>query len=356
MNWARLLRFVGYAWYFVAPVNVVFASCETNVPKQASGEIPVPAKKAGYIQKTFESTLTKSSIDIGDSRVPGMHWYVDQFFGRCPTSPDSISWDGDVFNLNGQISQCNPIGNASIATAAHRRLTKDWTGLAFGGGAYIEATLAFNPGNTVKAPKGTQWPAFWAMSIEHLAQTPNEQWQGAEPGYVHFAEVDIFEYDVWGFAGKDAYGGAVHDWFGRYKTTCPNLPFCHVTNSNGGGSNFSNFVVATPIGTDFTSPHRYGVLWMPATPSRQGSLEYYFDRNATSIRVSWQLFAKQLPPPGLNDWTFGVADQQHLALILSTGVNQPLTVKNIIVWQKNGCQNLSGSGTGATEILSGDNN
>ncbi len=122
--------------------------------------------------------------------------------------------------------------------------------MAFGGGAYFEAVFRFDPEDTINA-KGVGWPSWWAMAIEHLAGLPMQQWPGQPSGYDHFIETDFFEYDVWSFSPHNEYGGAMHDWFGIWKSTCPNN-YCNVSNAGGGGTNFSSFQVQTPTSTDFT--------------------------------------------------------------------------------------------------------
>jgi hypothetical protein len=212
-------------------------------------------------------------------------------------------------------------------------------GLAFGGGAYFEAILQFDPAKTAQG-KPKAWPSFWSLSIEHAAGLSGEQWPGQQTGYVHFIEPDFFEYDVWSFAPRSYYGGAIHDWYGIFRATCPGKAFCGVTNAGGGGTAFTNFKIQTTTATDFTKPHKFGLLWVPATPTTKGYAEYYFDGKATADRVTWDIYANQPPPPGLAPWTFGIVDRQHLVLIISTGINQPLTVASVSVWQSSVNKNL----------------
>lgn len=331
----------------------LLAQCAaTPIVDQPVMNAPTPAKDVGYFQMTFSSSLAPASIDTSNSQRSGHDWYVGQFFTKCATPQEAVAWREGVFELTGVTDSCNARGDTSIATAVLHDNRKDWIGTAFGGGAYIEAELSFDPQNTISAKQPAQWPAFWAMSVEHLAQLPEEQWAGEDYGYRHFSEVDIFEYDVWSFAGKYSYGGAVHDWFGKYKETCPIPHFCRVTNSAGGGTEFDNFVITTPRGTDFRQPHRFGVLWVPATTTRRGSLTYYFDGRPTNDAVSWTQYEGQKPPPGKASWTFGILDKQHLVLLLSTGVGQPMAVRNVRVWQKDSSQNWYGSqGTGPLSVV-----
>ena len=44
--------------------------------------------------------------------------------------------------------------------------------------------------------------------------------------------------------------------------------------------------------------------------------------------------------PGSKPWTFEVLDQLHMVLLLGTGVNQPLSVQSVKVWQTSAAKNL----------------
>jgi hypothetical protein len=162
-------------------------------------------------------------------------------------------------------------------------------------------------------------------------------WAGQAPGYEHFVELDIFEYNQWK-RGQNVYSGAVHEWYGIYRQTCP-PNFCRVSNTND-TSNFDNFLITVPPATDFKQFHKYGLLWVPATPVSSGYVQYFFDGTATADRVTWSQFTNQAPPPGKAPWTFGVTDLMHYVLILGTGNNQPMTVRSVNVWQASASNNL----------------
>jgi len=292
----------------------------------ASANVPPQAAAAGYNTKTFTSTFSKQALDLDNTEQPGFDWYPWHFFGQALPEAKSVALNADgsiVIGAAGLFS--------SFATAAPTRTASRWVGLAFGGGAYFEATLKFDPENTAKG-KPNDWPAFWSMSIEHLADLNGQQWPGQPAAYVHFIEPDFFEYDVWSFRPRNYYGGAIHESYGIYRTTCAPENFCSVSNPR--------FTIAAPPETDYRKFHKFGFLWVPATASTQGYAQYYFDGVATSDRVMWDRYTDQAPPAGRAPWTFGIIDQQHLVIILETGAQQPMTVASVAVWQSSAVQNL----------------
>jgi beta-glucanase (GH16 family) len=101
--------------------------------------------------------------------------------------------------------------------------------------------------------------------------------------------------------------------------------------------------VTVPPGTDFRQPHQYGFLWVPATATTQGYMEWYFDRVKIGKRVSWDLFNPALPPPPVaGSSAFSVLDTRHIALILGNGdPNNLVTVSAVQVWQLTAANNIT---------------
>lgn len=305
--------------------------------QDAGRAAPAQAAAVGYTVNTFSSTLARSSVDTGNTQATGYEWYLGQFFGSPPTPASDLTFNADgTLTLDG----AGTTSNAGLNSATRSTNAAGWVGVAFGGGAYFEATFHFNPQDTINA-NGHGWPSWWAMAIEHDVSLPAQQWPGQPAQYDHFIETDFFEYDVWSFSPHYEYGGAMHDWYGIYESTCAG-GYCNVSNSGGGGTSFSNFQVQTPTTTDFTQYHAFGYLWVPATSSQQGYGQYYFDGVATNDKVTWSEYSgSDTPPPGTAPWTFGILDQQHLALVLGTGPNEPMTIKSVDVWQTSAAHNLS---------------
>ena len=225
---------------------------DADADADADAKSPPQAAAAGYDVHTFSSTFAKATVDLNDAKTSGFAWYLGQFFGDADTPASDLTFNADgTLTLDG----AGTVDNAGIDTAAPSTSNSaGWVGVAFGGGGYFEAVFAFDPKDTIAA-NDAGWPSWWAMSIEHLASLPDEQWPGQATGYAHFIETDFFEYDVWSFSPHNEYGGAMHDWWGLWQSTCAS-GYCNVSNSGGAGTSFSNFQVETPSSTDFTQYRR----------------------------------------------------------------------------------------------------
>jgi len=286
------------------------ASCAPAAPSYVAA--------AGYHTNVFSTDC--DGWDVSPDGSGGHDWYLTQFFGS-PTTPGScVSVDGGVLTIDADQSGCGGNANGNLATAGPASNAQGYVGNAWGGGAYFEAQLAFDPTLT-----SSGWPSFWAMAIEHLAGRGADQWPGQASGYAHFIETDFFEFDTtW---APDQYGGAMHDWFGQYTSGG------YTNDSNdGSGSNFDDFVIGVPSSTDFTQFHRYGFLWIPSVGGNPGSAQYYFDGTATTDLVTWNGPPPATPPPSGSD-VFSILDQDHLAVLLGTGPGWPMQVRSVDVWQ-----------------------
>jgi hypothetical protein len=304
----------------------------------AADAAPPPASAAGYSTNTFHSEFN-GDVDTADTKAPNFKWYTGKWFGWASTPATSLRFanGGGLVLLDGGNTANYTIGTAVQSKAAG---PQHWVGTAYGGGGFFEAELKFDPA-MVDVPNAVGFPAWWLEPVEHMADPRTDQWQGEAPGYEHFVEVDIFEYNQQKRLGPSpaAYSGATHEWYGIYKKTCPD-GFCRVSNYNN-LSRFNNFLVNVPPGTNFNQYHKYGLLWVPATASSEGYIQYYFDGVATNDRLSWKQFSGQRGKPGpQTDWAFGVVDQMHMVLILGTGNAQPLSIKSVNVWQKSDANNL----------------
>jgi hypothetical protein len=296
--------------------------------RAATGSPPPDAASVGYIRNTF-SSFAPGDIDLDDTGKSGFAWYPYHFFGSRPESRNiTINADGSV-TLNGDVT--GP--NGELSTAAPAKNAAKFVGAAFGGGAYIEAAIKFDPiAAQAKNVKG--WPSFWALSLEHAA-TAADQWSGKPQGFEHFVEVDFFEYDIDEPNGwPNYYGANMHEWYGEYNKTCAGNGFCDARRR------YSDVKTAIRPGTDLTQYHTYGFLWVPASDAGAGYAQFYFDRSPVGNKIVWAKFTDQDGSPDGQPWKFAVLDNEHLALILGTGIGKPMTVGSVNVWQASDRQNL----------------
>jgi hypothetical protein len=321
----KTVAVIGFAIMGICAGRELLAASTDAVPSQAAA--------VGYATNTFHSSFLNDLQN--SSGNAGVNWYLDKWFTWAPTKAESLKLTRGVGIT---LTDGGDTSGYTIGTAASKKNPpRNWIGKAFGGGGYFEAQLKFDT-TAVMKDGGIGYPAWWLEPIEHLADPRSDQWPGQESGYEHFAEIDVFEYNQWKRHPPHVYSGAVHEWYGVYRKTCtPN--FCRVSNTND-GTNFNNFLIEAPQSTDFSQFHKFGFLWVPATDTTQGYLQYYFDGMATSDKITWDKFANQPPPPGKAAWTFGVIDRLHFVLILGTGNGQPMTVRSVDVWQSSPGQNL----------------
>ena len=285
-----------------------------QIGANANNPVPAQAAKVGFIQPTFNTNFSSSTVDITNTQKPGFNWYPWNFFNTSTDlSAIVLNGDGSV-TLNGDTT--GP--NGELATISWTGTPGSFVGSAFGGGGYFEATLKFNPQDVIDK-NFVGWPSFWLMAREHFTNDPQQQWPGQGANYDHLIEADILEYNLYPFTGlRNSYTAGVHDWSGVYASAgCPN--------------NFSSPVVRTvDPATDFTQFHKYGMLWVPATARTRGSIKFYFDDAQIGSSITWSQYTNQ--DPGSYS-EFGIIDKQHLVLVLGTGVGIPMTVRSVNVWQ-----------------------
>ncbi len=211
---------------------------EKNVAHAAAASPPLAAKTVGYLLNSFHSEF-RDDMDLHNKKTGNFSWFVGRWFGASPTRSDRMHFQpGEGITLTDGGDQ----GNYTIGSAAYdkARSPRHWVGTAFGGGGYFEAELKFDTAAVIDR-RAIGFPAWWLEPIEHMADPKADQWVGQVPGYEHFTEVDIFEYNQWNKHAPNFYSGAVHVWYGVYNKTCP-PQFCRVSNMNG-MSQFDNYVI-----------------------------------------------------------------------------------------------------------------
>ena len=296
----------------------------------AEGGVPAAAAAVGYTTRTFGS-----AVDLGSN------WLNWSFYNAGAQPADATRYNRDGSLLLSGIEN-NGYG-ATIATAQRAREAPGWNGAAFGGGAYFEATLSFTGPSA--GPFLNGGPAFWMLDIEHLSEGPyNINWPSGPSGCIHFFEVDVMEYDT----GKaNGFQNGIATWFASANGACGHgatfNPNTEIPGAVGG--------VLVPPATDFSKPHRYALLWVPATGSgnttaSQGYLKFYFDGHQLGHIFTWNYYdpslAERYPafPPVNGTSAMSGMDWRHMTMILGTGKNYPMVVHAVSVWQQSNLKNL----------------
>ena len=282
----------------------------TAVVTAAAAFNPANPGASGYSLVFDDEFNSISTIDVNNTGAPGYNWYASSFVAG-PTSP------GNIQVANGALTLVQSNNNFSygIGTAGPANNADGFVGQAFGGGAYYEARIKFNPANV--NPATTNWPSFWADSLElwvnnslHSAHWPGQSPTGTGPtsGYNHFVEDDFFEYDL---GTTTAYNGALHDWYAQIGQ-CGGGWYCDINNNpaggNGGPSGFTTGTPSVPGGTDWTQYHTLGSLWVAGNASNgnHGYIQRYFDGVANTDTVTWTGPPNANPPP-----SGGTSIQRH---------------------------------------------
>jgi hypothetical protein len=336
---APLVAFIGT----FSAQQACLAQVQVTAPPQASSH--------GYTWTAFSAgpngtPFSSSSVDVNGTLKPIYQWFPEWFYWNTFTPPIAVTFPTGgglgtaVINNGGFSSMAAPhAGTSSPSTES------GIVGEAFGGGGYFEATFQFNP-TDVKLGNG--FPAWWGDAEEHLksGSDPSEFWDfydtayTADPGFAHYIETDFMEYNI----NSGYYAGTLIDWYGDYNKGYGGNP----NRYSDVQSPWVDKQLKYPSGTDYSIPHKYGFLWIPAAVSTKGTATFYLDGVPyASQAISWDQYQEQAPYTTLGNnvqpptpWSWSILDQQHVALIISTGTNEPVTITAIDVWQANANWNI----------------
>lgn len=261
----------------------------------AAPQAPAPARAASFTNLAFHDDFTSlATIDRTATGKPGHLWFTDRPFGWGTTAPESLSASNSVLTIN----QTTKSPNYGIGTVSPT--SKEGRGFTFG---YFEARLSFDPSNSTRSEG---WPSFWGLSKDHIAGRPSRP---------RSAELDFFEaYNDPGQPFENIFAGTLHDW---------SLDGAEVDRGSYGNN------VHRLDKVDFTQWHTYGCLWQP------GKVTWYFDGKP----IHTQTYSADAPPvPNTGNHAAGTfsnldSDPEGQALILGSGVNYPLKVDWVRVWQ-----------------------
>ena len=300
-----------------------------------SSSVPPIAAAAGYMTNTFSSSsFGPSNVDLQNARFdlprrsPGMQWWFKQPYYQSSNVGDACSSVPDCvqFNSDGSVTL------TSTTLHAFRVMPGQQTqGVGFGGGAYFEAVISFDGAQVDRVSKlpaleGNSWPAFWANSLEFMDYSVNSRFAdyvGSDTyglggnTVVRYIEADVME--AYNIADTRDYISTMHDW------------------SHDQGQRHIQATLTLPLGVQFTQKNTYGLLWTPATDTTAGTLISYFNGVKGSYFQEWSKYdcsqsgADYSGNPEYS--SFSILDCQHLALMLDTGADTPMTVYSVNVWQ-----------------------
>ncbi len=292
---------------------------------------PAPAAAVGFNTETFcTNTFTTANTDTTGGLNPGFAWYTLNCFGSHFSKPTPAY----VLNGDGSITLGTSSGGPALMWSVHCITGAPyWRGTAYGGGMYWEATVQFPH----SANSGNPFPSMWMQAAESFSNpgglNPASQWPGQADGYDHFEEVDLIEY----MGGTLTTDRCSHDWYGPH----------------GSGFSWANEFSSCDYPTQtlayFSSPHTYGILWVPATASTNGKLVWYVD-GAVVKTLTWAQFiptncqsrSTQCPPPiGSTNWSPGKIDYDHMVLTFDGSGTVPNTISNVHVFQASAVNNVS---------------
>src|ERR1039458_1200527 len=289
---------------------------------------PAPAQQAGYLVRTYGPNLMLVTSTSTAANTAGL--FAWDFIGQALGGSLSPNSDSSISIVGGGTQGAN----SQLASAKSGSAAGSFEGIAFGGGGYFEAVLKFDGWQGQSANPKSQsggWPAFWGMSVEHLAITGGDQVPGQAAGYENFIEMDFMEYDLENGQGNDeVYGSTLINWYGKWGQSCGS--YCIIMSS------YASKIRQLASTVNLSDYHAYGALWVPATATADGYIQEYFDAVQIGERVSWSkdtnLSAATPSPP------FAIADLQHIAIMVGTGTQYPMTLQSVSVWQKSGANNL----------------
>jgi beta-glucanase (GH16 family) len=234
---------------------------------------PSQASAAGYKHLAFDDEFNSPNT-ISPNGTGNYNWYAANIYYSPSLPASGYSVQNGYLEIKTDASGYS----YGLATVSPENTVQAWEH------GYFEARIAF----CSTCSQGHGWPSFWSGSIARAT--------GQIPESAPFAELDFFEYYVW--EGYKAYLTTVHQASGTGK----------------GVQNYNNNPTV-PSGTNFASWHIYGCLWTP------DEVRWYFDN---------KLVETVKTGPGT---PYTALEQEKMFLILGTGVNWPMYVDYVHVWQ-----------------------
>jgi hypothetical protein len=276
---------------------------------------------SGYTLVMDEEFTNPSSIDTNNTLQPGFNWYLARPYRWPATQASELLVNPTAREPGGSLT-INPATNVAAWQLATAAVTPGGSvvGTTWGPGRgwYLEVSILFD--DVLARAHGS--PAVWMEAVEHM--TGRDQWEG-QPGYQHFTEIDIFEYNTYGFMGNGSFGSYRHDWYG---TKAPYL--------EAGYTGYMAIVPSPP--PVWTSWHKISALYIPG-----GSIQMWFNDVpyqytnglGTVVPFTWTGGGNGKPPiaiaPG-NPSAYSEIDHNNFVIVLGACVGCPLQVGYVKMW------------------------
>lgn len=248
-------------------------ACSSNSAPPTSP--PSQAAAAGFNTLVFDDEFNSANT-ISPNGSGTYNWYTTNFYSASAQLPAS-----GYQVVNNCLTILTDDSGYSAGLSTMGSLSSRAGTFQHG---YFEARIQFYPFGS----QGSAWPAFWSYA--------QEAYLGISP----FAELDFMEAYPYGSAGTVILTN-VHQW----------------TVTSGGKTSVQqpNDVPILPSGFNYDAFHIYGCLW--AT----NSVTWYIDNQPVMTVATG---------PGTR---FTALEQDHMAVILGTGKNWPMTVDYVHIWQ-----------------------
>lgn len=254
-------------------ISVLLVIVALSVCSSLAQTPPSQASAAGYKHLAFGDEFNSPNT-ISPDGTGNYNWYATNIYGSPSLYPGQYSIQNGYLVINTDTSGYS----YGLATVSPYNTVQAWEH------GYFEARIAFC--STCSQGKG--WPSFWSSSIGRAT--------GAIPESAAYAELDFFEYYV-------------EPGYVAYLTTV------HQASGTGKGVQNGNNAPKVPRGTNWGNWHIYGCLWT------KDEVRWYFDNAlVTTVKTG----------PGT---PYTALEQEKMYLILGTGVNWPMYVDYVHVWQ-----------------------
>jgi len=275
------------------------------------GMVPAQAAAVGYTKCTY-----------GPRIVMGQNWFKLDPHATITTNADgSVTFHGQGGSFHGNHNN-QQIGTAVPGTNGN------FTGTAFGGGAYYEIVASFpTPLHLGGAPD------WWLGEIEFWSGNPVTQWQGQPAGFNHWMEQDMPGFlttdhaligmrDRWGMASGGLTTSGYSEVDGPARgLTAPGWPL--------------------PPGFDPSRLHKYGYLWVPATTAAKGYMKQFLDDVQLGPTVFWNQYDPNEPPPPVDGSSaYSVQDVRHYFGSFGSNPENPTTLYSFKAWQLSAANDL----------------